>query len=107
MEDDNGEISSLQQNLKGYATGSDATIRSYRALNDVATALFIQGKALENAQRHNEAKESYKELVTKYSYGQCWDPHGWFWKPAVEANNWLNVLDKKEYICHRSEDCQN
>ena len=83
----------MQQDLKGYETGSDATIRSYWALNDVATALFIQGKALENARRHNEAKEAYKELVTKYSYGQCWDPNGWFWKPAEEAVENIAMID--------------
>ncbi len=83
----------MQEDLEGYAIGSEATIRSYWALNDVATALFIQGKALENARRYDEAKEAYKELINKYTYGQCWDPKGWFWKPAEVAGENLAMIE--------------
>ena len=82
----------MQNELQGFATGTKAMIQSKWALNDVATALFIQGKALQNAERYSEAKAVYQILVSRFKYGQCWDPKGWFWKPADEAKKWLEVL---------------
>jgi tetratricopeptide (TPR) repeat protein len=83
----------MQEGLKDYAGGSEEEIRSYWALNDVATALFIQGRALQNAGRYREAKKAYKKLIMKYTYGQCWDPKGWFWKLAQEAEENLLMIE--------------
>ena len=83
----------MQESLEEYPTGSEAVIRSYWALNEVATALFIRGKALQNAERYDEAKEAYEELVHNYDYGQCWDPKGWFWKPAEVAEENLAMIE--------------
>ena len=38
------------------------------------------------------ALEAYKTLVEKYSFSQCWDPKGWFWKPAVAARGKINKI---------------
>jgi len=83
----------MQDKLGGYATGAAAEIRSHWAINDVATALFIQGKAFQNAEMYDEAKEAYKELSNKYKFGQCWDPRGWFWKPAEAAQENLAMIE--------------
>lgn len=88
----------MQEDLNDYVTGSEAMIRSYWALNDVATALFIQGKALQDAGRYDEAKKAYEELIRHYSFGQCWDPKGWFWKPAQVAKENLVMIENGVYL---------
>lgn len=75
----------MQEKLDDYATGTESEIRLLWALNDVATALFIKGKALQNAGEYDRAKASYEQLLKNYRFGQCWDPKGWFWKPAEVA----------------------
>ena len=79
----------MQDSLSDYPKGTDQEIHEYWALNDVATALFIQAEALERAGRSGEAKERYREILNKYNFGQCWDPKGWFWKPAIIAQQKL------------------
>jgi hypothetical protein len=34
-------------------------------------------------------------LIDEFSYAQCWDPQGWFWKPAEAAAEKVDDLDKK------------
>jgi len=38
------------------------------------------------------AKKTYNNLVKDYYYAQCWDPKGWFWKPAEAAQQALDEL---------------
>lgn len=83
----------MQAKLDGYVDGTGAEIRSHWALNDVATALFIQGKALQNAGRYEEARTAYQRLIDEYTFGQCWDPKGWFWKPAEVAQENLTMIE--------------
>ncbi|MEK7257003.1 MAG: hypothetical protein AAB316_19775 [Bacteroidota bacterium] len=60
------------------------------ALNDVATAAFVKGKAAEflvgiDATKHKARSgdlQAAKKLVKELSYGRCWDPQGWFWSPC-------------------------
>jgi len=54
------------------------------ALNDVGTCLFIEGQGLE---KHDKPKAAatYRELATALKFCQCWDPKGWFWRPAEVA----------------------
>ncbi len=62
-------------------------------LNDVATACFVKGRSAENLYKKNKTKnKSYKEMAeeafkmaSKYEYGLCWDPKGWFWSPCDEG----------------------
>ncbi len=68
-------------------------IFSYWALNDVGTALYIKGEAMRQEGKYKEAKEAYEKLVNNYYLAQCWDPKGWFWKPADAAQQVLDNLD--------------
>ena len=87
------EAQKMQSSLSSYPVGSNAEIFSYWALNDVATALFIQGEAYRKAGRKDESQEAFQSLMDNYSYGQCWDPKGWFWKPAEAAKERLSLMD--------------
>ncbi len=75
----------MQSGLTDYVKGSNEEVHSYWALNDVSTALFIQGQAFAKAGKNDEAKAAYEKLIKEYTFGQCWDPQGWFWKPADAA----------------------
>ncbi len=85
----------MQDSLTEYPWESKEKIFSFWALNDVGTCLFIKGEALKNAGQNDEAKEVFKKLVDEYFYAQCWDPQGWFWKPAEAAQQKLEELDGK------------
>lgn len=90
--------SRMQDKLDDYPTGEDSEIHAYYALNDVATAHYIKGKALTELDRLDEAKAIYEALIAEYSFGQCWDPRGWFWKPAVVAKEKLHQLETGEFL---------
>lgn len=84
------QAKAMQAALKGYVKdsksgGSDKAVFEQWALNDVGTCYFIQGEAYLKAKMEEEAKEAYKTVIDKYSYAQCWDSKGWFWKPAEAA----------------------
>jgi hypothetical protein len=61
-------------------------------LNDVSTCLFIQGEAYRRAKMNDEAKDVFQKLIDNYTYGQCWDAKGWFWKPAEAAKEKLAAI---------------
>lgn len=82
----------MQESMTEYAWESKDKIFSFWALNDVGTSLFIKGEAYKKAGKNKEAKDAYKQLVDSYFYAQCWDPKGWFWKPAEAAQEALNAL---------------
>ncbi len=63
------------------------------ALNDVGTCYFILGQALEKSGDKKGALDAYKTLVDKFGYAECWDPKGWFWKPADAAKGKLKALE--------------
>ena len=86
----------MQDSLTEYPWESKDKIFSYWALNDVGTCLFIKGEAYRNAGQKKEAQESFKKLVDEYSYAQCWDPQGWFWKPAEGAQQKLEMLGQEQ-----------
>ena len=83
----------MQSSLKEYPWESKEKTMTYWALNDVGTALFILGEAYRNANKKEEASEAYKKLIDEYFYAQCWDPQGWFWKPAEAAQQKLGEMD--------------
>ncbi|MBI5416012.1 MAG: tetratricopeptide repeat protein [Candidatus Omnitrophica bacterium] len=83
----------MQSSLTGYPTGSNDQIFSYWALNDIATSLFIQGESYRKANKTDEAKTAYNRVVNEFSFGQAWDPQGWFWKPAEAARDKLSMLE--------------
>ena len=75
----------MQNSLTEYVWESNDAIFSYWALNDVGTCLFIKGEAYRKAEQVDLAKAAYQKLIDDYSFAQCWDPKGWFWKPAEAA----------------------
>ncbi|MBL8014201.1 MAG: tetratricopeptide repeat protein, partial [Candidatus Omnitrophica bacterium] len=83
----------MQGSLTEYPWESKDKIFSYWALNDVGTAYFILGEAYRNADNKEEALKAYKTLIDEYSYSQCWDPQGWFWKPAEAAQEKVALLE--------------
>lgn len=66
---------------------------SYWALNDVGTALFVLGQSLEQSGDKAGALDAYKALVEKFSFAQCWDSKGWFWRPAEAARARVKALE--------------
>ncbi|MBF0479272.1 MAG: tetratricopeptide repeat protein [Candidatus Omnitrophica bacterium] len=83
----------MQKGLTGYVTGKNEEIFAKWALNDVATCLFVQGEAYRRAGKEKEAMEVFKKLVDSYSFGQTFDPNGWFWKPAEAAKEKMSQID--------------
>ena len=66
----------------------------YWALNDVATCYFIKGFSLRKQKQNKEAKEIFMHVAENFSYAQCWDPKGWFWKPAEGARDQILGMAK-------------
>ncbi len=83
----------MQTSLKEYPWESKEKTLSFWALNDVGTALFVLGEAYRTSGKKSEAAQTYKKLIDEYFYAQCWDPAGWFWKPAEAAQQKLGELD--------------
>ena len=75
----------MQGSLKEYPWESKEKTFSYWALNDIGTSLFILGEAYRVAGKKEEAAATFKKLIDEYFYSQCWDPQGWFSKPAEAA----------------------
>jgi hypothetical protein len=63
------------------------------ALNDVGTSLFIKGEILLKQGNKKAAKEAFDMLAKEFPFAQCWDPKGWFWKPADAAKKRLAELE--------------
>ena len=88
-----GQAKKMQANLTDYVKGTNDEIFAMWALNDVGTCLFIQGEAYRKANMMDEAKEVFQKLIDEYTYGQCWDPKGWFWKPADAAKEKIAMIE--------------
>jgi len=86
----------IQGHLVDYVKGTKDDISLYWELNDVATALFIQGEAYQKNNQIEKAKGAYKKLIKEYTFGQCWDSRGWFWKPAEAAKQKMSLLIEDE-----------
>jgi len=88
----NNQAKEMQESLTEYPWESKEKIFEYWALNDVGTSLYIKGESLKREGKGKEAKEAYQKLVDEYYFAQCWDPKGWFWKPAEAAQQALDEL---------------
>lgn len=62
-------------------------------LNDVATCYWIKGRSAEKLGLKEEARNAYK-AAQNYPHGRCWDPKGWFWSPADDAEARLKYLEQ-------------
>ena len=83
----------MQKGLKEPVTGEKDAVAKMWALNDVGTCLFIMGQALEKQEKSVDALATYKQLVEKVPFAQCWDSKGWFWKPAEGAKGRIKALE--------------
>jgi tetratricopeptide (TPR) repeat protein len=84
----------MQKELKEPVSPDDREAVSKKwALNDVGTCLFITGQAYEKQDKGMDAIAAYKQLIEKVPFAQCWDPKGWFWKPATAAKARIKALE--------------
>ena len=84
----------MQKELKEpVPTDNREAVSKKWALNDVGTCLFIIGQAMEKQDKNPEALASYKKLLKEVRFAQCWDPKGWFWKPADAAKARIVALE--------------
>ena len=65
----------------------------YWALNDVATALYIKGKALEKRNDTTSARMVYAEALKKYPFAQCYDQKDYYWSVGVAARDRIRCID--------------
>ena len=68
-------------------------IEAVQALNDVTTCYFIQAESLMRQEKNEEAKKIFKLIIDKYSYGQAWDPRGWFWSIRLAAQQSIKKIE--------------
>ncbi len=90
------EAKKFQASLTDYAPKDKAF--EYWALNDVGTCYFIRGEAYMNEKMWDKAEKDFQTILDEYSFAQCWDPKGWFWKPAVGARGRLNKIKVEKEI---------
>jgi len=88
------QAAEMQNSLTEYPWESKEKIFSYWALNDVGTSYFIRGETYRKDGKIAEAKASYQKVLDDYFYAQCWDPQGWFWKPAEAAQQKIEELSE-------------
>jgi len=84
------EAIKMQNSLSAFANKDKAF--NFWALNDVGTCYFILGESLARQDKYQEAIEVYQVVVENFSYAQCWDTKGWFWKPAVVSRGRINKI---------------
>ena len=88
------QAKNMQSSLSDFPPNvpTEATAK-YWALNDVGTCLFIKGDILLKQGNKAVAKEVFTRLRDEFGYAQCWDPKGWYWKPAQAAKQKLVEID--------------
>jgi hypothetical protein len=72
-------------------------IFSYWALNDVAAAYFIIGKAHDAQRDYRRAAQAFQQIVLHYSLAQIYDPRGWFWSPTDAITQEFVARDPDHY----------
>ena len=82
----------MQKGLTSPMAGERDAVSKMGALNDVGTCLFIMGQALEKQDKGQDALATYMQIFEKVPFAQCWDPKGWFWKPADAAKGRIKAL---------------
>ncbi|MEA3368946.1 MAG: zf-HC2 domain-containing protein [Candidatus Ratteibacteria bacterium] len=96
------EAEKQQAQLTDYASKENAF--DYGALNDVGTCYFIRGETYMKQKLWDKAGKDFQTILDKYSYAQCWDPKGWFWKPVVSAQGRLNRIRVEKEMAAREKD---
>ena len=86
----------MQKNLPGFAPKGKEFF--FWALNDVGTCYFIKGEAYFKMGEFDKARKTYQVLLKKYTFAQCWDTRGWFWKPKDTAKERIQEIHLKEQL---------
>ncbi len=81
-----------QAGLRSFPKSKDE-INEVSALNDVATAYFIQAESYLRQEKSKEAKELLQLIVDKYPYAQAWDQRGWFWSIKMAADQTIKKIE--------------
>lgn len=84
------EAKQMRSQMNGYAQRN--FIPYHWALNNVGTCYFILGEAYRKQGNLQQAEEAYRAVINNYSYAQCWDPRGWYWKVAEVCQKRLRGL---------------
>lgn len=88
------EAGRQQVSLAGLPKGKEE-IEAVAALNDVATAYFIQAESLMRQGKNEEAKKTFQLVVDEYFYAQAWDMRGWYWQIAEASVQSIKKLEGK------------
>ncbi|MCX7926558.1 MAG: tetratricopeptide repeat protein [Candidatus Omnitrophica bacterium] len=84
------EAKKQQASLTNFApAGREA---DYWALNDVGTAYYLLGNIYRDQKDKEKAKINYKKVIDDFSFAQCWDTQGWWWKVKSAAEEELAKL---------------
>ncbi len=82
-----------QKSLTAPVPSTDkAAVQAMWALNDVGVCYFLRGQSYEKLGKTKEATDDYNFLANNLPFSQCWDPKGWFWKPAGAAAERVKAL---------------
>ncbi|MDO8662096.1 MAG: glycoside hydrolase family 2 TIM barrel-domain containing protein [Candidatus Omnitrophota bacterium] len=68
-------------------------IEEVQALNDVATAYFIQAESYMRQDKPAEAKKIFKLIISQYPFAQAWDPRGWFWSIKLASEQSIKKME--------------
>lgn len=86
------EAQSQQASLKEMPKNKNE-ILEVKALNDVATAYFIQAESYVRQGKMKEAKDLLNLIIQKYPFAQAWDQRGWFWSVKLAAEQTLTKIE--------------
>jgi len=84
-----------QASLAGMPRGKKE-IEAVQALNDVATAYFIQAESYMQQEKNDEAIKIFQIIIDKYKFAQAWDQRGWFWHIARASQESIDKLKDKK-----------
>jgi len=82
------EARRMNDAMTGYADSREAA--TLWALNDVGTCYFIMAETYAKLGMYPEATRAHETLARDFEYSQCWDPKGWYWRPAEVAREKLD-----------------
>lgn len=60
-------------------------------LNDVAACYWIKARSAQTLGQTDEARSAYNRVL-EFPHARVWDPKGWFWSPAEDAQDRLMDL---------------
>ncbi|MBF0569637.1 MAG: hypothetical protein HQL18_02545 [Candidatus Omnitrophica bacterium] len=87
------EQEALQQGAALSAFPARDAMDKYRAMNNVATILFVRAEGLRDQGKSDQSIAAFQDLVKIYPYAQCWDPsRGGYWSVAEKSGIIINQL---------------